>query len=81
MSEKLTNKQKMIATANSVRTDNCYIVSKREKGQQKIIVCIDCKKDFDLSESVEYGAAVRMFEVREGRCVGCHYKKTGDLVY
>ena len=81
MAERLTNKQIMIMTANSSRQDNCYIVSKREKGQQKIFKCPKCKTDFDLSESVEYGAAVEMFRKRDGMCVGCYFKKTGKLIY
>lgn len=78
---KLSNKQKIIMGANALRKDNCYIISKIEKGQQKIIVCVKCKKETDLTESVEYGAAVHMFEVRGGMCVGCYYKETGELVY
>ena len=81
MKKELTNKQKMIALANSLRNDSYYIISKREKGQQKIFTCPKCKEDFDLSKSEEYGAAVEMFRVRDGMCVGCYYKWTGKLVY
>ncbi len=81
MNKKLTSAQKIIGTANSLRNDGYYIVNKRKKGQQKIFTCSKCKKDFDLSDSVEYAAAVRMFRVRDGLCVGCHYKLTGNLVY
>jgi len=52
-----------------------------EKGQKKIFKCPKCKKDFDLSKSVEYGAAVEMFKNRGGLCVGCYYKKTGEFLY
>jgi len=78
---KLTRKQKLIKTANRMRTDDCYVVSKIEKGQQKIFTCPKCKEKFDLSKSVEYGEAVAMFESRGGLCVGCYFKKTGDLLY
>jgi len=78
---RLTNKQEKIMATNSLRKDNYYIVSKREKGQQKIIKCKECKREFDLSESVEYGAAVEMFRARGGLCVGCYHKLTGKLVY
>ncbi len=81
MSKGLTNKQKIIMTANSLRKDECYIVSKIEEGQQRIIICVKCKKETDLSESVEYGAAVAMFKARDGMCVSCYYKLTGNLVY
>ena len=75
---KLTNKQK-IATALS--SGNRYIVNKREKGQRRFFKCPKCKKKFDLSKSVEYGAAVEMFEARGDLCVGCYYKKTGEMLY
>jgi len=79
---KLTNRQKIVKVANAMRTDNHYVVSRIEKGQQKIFKCTGpCGKNFDLSESVEYGAAVAMFEARDGMCVGCYYKKTGVLLY
>ena len=81
MSKELTSKQKMVMAVNSSRTDSYYIKSKREKGQKRIFKCPTCKKDFDLSDSEEYGAAVAMFEARDGNCVGCYYKLTGDLVY
>jgi len=81
MGKKLTHKQKMITTANSLRQDNYYTISKREKGQQKIFKCSKCKKNFDLSKSEEYEAAVEMFRARDGMCVGCYYKLTGELVY
>ena len=81
MNEELTRKQQIIMTANSLRKDNCYIVNRIEEGQQKIIICVECKKETDLSESEEYGAAVRMFKVRDGMCVGCYHKLTGKLVY
>jgi len=77
----LTKRQELIKLANSLRTDNYYVVSKIEPGQQKIITCVECKKETDLSESVEYGAAVQMFIERDGMCVGCYYKKTGEMVY
>lgn len=79
--EKLTNKQKMIKDLNALRNDNYYIISKIEKGQQKIFECKECNKKFDLSDSEEYGAAVEMFEKRDDACVGCYYKLTGELVY
>ena len=72
MSKGLSNKQKMIMVANSLRKDDYYIVSKIEEGQQKIITCVKCKKETDLSESVEYGEAVKMFAVRNGMCMACH---------
>lgn len=78
---KLTNKQKIIKAANALRKDNRFIVSKIEKGQQKTFKCPECGESFDLSKSVEYGAAVEMFEKRNGMCVGCYYKKTGVLLY
>jgi len=79
---KLTNKQTVIKDANASRTDNRYIVSKIEKGQQKTFKCKGkCGKRFDLSKSEEYGAAVEMWEARGGMCVGCYYDKTGDLLY
>lgn len=71
----------MIIAINSSRKDGYYIKSKKKKGQQKIFKCATCKKDFDLSDSEEYGAAVVMFEARNGNCVGCYYKLTGKLVY
>lgn len=77
----LTSKQKAVMAVNSLRTDDYYIKSKREKGQQKIIKCVECKEDFDLSDSEEYGAAVAMFEARNGMCVGCCYKLAGNLVH
>lgn len=79
--KKLTNKQKIIMAANSLRKDDFYVISKIEKGQQKIFKCKKCKKEFDLSKSEEYGAAVEMFHRRGGMCVGCYYKETGKLVY
>lgn len=78
---KLTNRQKLIKDINASRKDNTYIISKREKGQQKIFRCPKCNKDFDLSNSEEYGAAVEMFGKRNGMCVGCYYKLTGKLLY
>lgn len=81
MARGLTNKQKMIKTVNSLRNDGHYIKSKIEKGQQRIFKCTKCKKDFDLSKSEEYGAAVEMFNKRDGMCVGCYFKLTGELVY
>ena len=81
MSKELSSKQRIIMEANARRKDDCYVVSKIEEGQQRIITCVECKKDTDLSESVEYGAAVEMFRVRDGMCVGCYRKKTGKLVY
>ena len=41
----------------------------------------DKERNVDLSESEEYGAAVAMFKNRDGMCVGCYYKLTGNLVY
>lgn len=79
--KRLTPKQEMIKTINALRKDNTYIISKREKGQQKIFRCPKCNKDFDLSNSEEYGAAVEMFKKRDGACVGCYYKLTGKLLY
>lgn len=81
MSTELTGKQKIILSANASRKDNTYIVSKREEGQLRFITCPVCETKFDLEDSVEYGAAIAMFKARDGLCVGCHYKKTGDLVY
>ncbi|KKK42082.1 hypothetical protein LCGC14_2348870 [marine sediment metagenome] len=81
MRKKLTRKQEVIKRINSLREDNYYIVSKIEKGQKAIFECSKCKKKFDLSNSVEYGAAVEMFKKRNDMCVGCYYKKTGKLVY
>ena len=81
MSIKLTDKQERIMTANSLRSDNVYIISKIEEGQQRIFKCPECEEEFDLSESVEYGAAVEMFRKRNGMCVGCNFKLTGELVY
>ena len=81
MSKELTRRQEMVMGANSLRTDNYYIVSKIEKGQQKIFTCKICRKDIDLTDSVEYGAAVAMFHRRDDMCVGCYYKLTGKLVY
>lgn len=81
MSKELTTKQKLIMGANSLRTDGCYIESRIEEGQQRIIKCVGCQKDTDLSESVEYGAAVAMFKARDGMCVSCYHKLTGKLVY
>lgn len=78
---KLTNRQILIKNVNASRKDNTYIISKREKGQQKIFKCPKCNKDFDLSNSEEYGLAVEMFEKRDGMCVGCYYKLTGKLLY
>ena len=78
---KLTNRQRLIKNVNASRKDNIYIISKREKGQQRIFKCPKCNKDFDLSNSQEYGAAVEMFEKRDGMCVGCYYKETGKLLY
>lgn len=77
----LTSKQEMVRAVNASRNDGYYIKSRREKGQQRIFKCVTCKKDFDLSESVEYGAAVAMFEARDGNCVSCYRKLTGKLVY
>ena len=79
--KKLTIRQILIKNVNALRKDNIYIISKREKGQQKIFKCPKCNKDFDLSNSQEYGAAVEMFEKRDGMCVGCYYKLTGKLLY
>lgn len=79
---KLTSKQRLIKTVNALRNDNYYIKSKIEKGQQKTFKCKgECGKRFDFSESEEYGAAVEMWEARGGMCVGCYYKKTGELLY
>jgi len=79
--EDLSNKQKIIKVANSKRKDNLFIVSKIEEGQQKIFICNDCGVERDFSESVEYGAAVSMWNQRGGTCVGCYYKKTGEMLY
>lgn len=81
LEKKLTKKQRIIKDLNDLRNDNYYIVSKIEKGQQKIFKCKDCNKEFDLSDSEEYGKAVEMFEKRDGKCVGCYYELTGELVY
>jgi len=77
----LTKNQKIATLANELRKDNYFITNKIEPGQKKIFICPECKKKFDLSKSLEYGAAVEMFEARGGLCVGCYYKKTGELVY
>ena len=77
----LSVKQIIIGAANAQRKDSFYIVSKIEKGQQKIFKCLMCKKKFDLSDSEEYGAAVSMFNRRKGLCAGCYYKKTVELLY
>ncbi len=77
----LSNKQKILREANAQRTDNFYIVSKIEKGQQKIFKCSECGSKFDFSKSIEYGAAVDMWNQRGNLCVGCYYKKTGELLY
>ena len=61
--------------------DNYYVVSKIKPGQKKIFKCPKCEKEIDLSESVEYGRAVSMFEQRDGMCVGCYYKETGVLLF
>jgi len=79
--EKLTNRQILIKNVNTLRKDNTYIISRIEEGQQKIFKCPKCNKDFDLSNSQEYGIAVEMFEKRDGMCVGCYYKATGKLLY
>lgn len=79
--DKLTKKQELIKAINALRKDNTYIISKGEEGQQKIFKCPECNKEFDLSNSLEYGAAVEMFEKRNGMCVGCYYKLTGKLLY
>ncbi len=77
----LTLKQEIVKAINALREDNTYIISKREKGQKKIFRCPKCNKNFDLSNSQEYGLAVEMFKKRDGKCVGCYHKLTGRLVY
>ena len=77
----LSNKQKIILTANSVGTDNTFIVSKIEEGQQKIFKCVECGVERDFSDSVEYGSAVHMWNQRGGMCAACYRKKTGILLY
>ena len=77
----LSNKQKIALTANSVRTDDTFIISRIEDKQQKIFKCTECGVERDFSNSVEYGSAVHMWDRREGMCVSCYYKKTGELLY
>jgi len=77
----LTNKQKLIQAANALRTDNTFIISNIEEGQQKIFKCIDCEVEYDFSDSIEYGAAVEMWNRRGGRCISCYYKLTGERLY
>lgn len=58
-----------------------YIIDKRKNHQQRYFICIDCKKRHDFETSEEYIEAVSMWNKRGGRCVGCYYKLTGELLY